>query len=85
MSLSRLLQMRPTRTTLLDHSTISCPGNKAVSSSDSKRTCFGPSVTAFSPESKLERIVLKWQDDERLLVTFLSVAAPLFVSDVQLL
>ena len=48
-----LQQTRPTRTSLLDRSTISCPGNKAVSSSDSKCTRANPSVTVFNPENQI--------------------------------
>lgn len=45
------LQMKPTRMSLLDRSTISCPGNKAASSSDSKSTCFDLSETVLDPEN----------------------------------
>lgn len=45
--------MRPMRMSPPARSTISCPGNKAVSSSDSKHTCFHPFVTMCDPQSKI--------------------------------
>lgn len=80
------LQMRPTRTSLLDHSTISCLGNKADSSSDSKRTRFNPAVAVFNPEITKRKCTVPKCPDFRLVPKWhFSTIVVLIVSNIEIL